>query len=354
MTAAEARSKNGMAVRLLLRTLFRYENAFLVLILIGLIVAFSILTPRGTFFSLLNLKNIALDTSEILVLAAGQMFVIIAAGLDLSIGSLVVFNAVIFAEVIVKFSGTAAQTSSFEYPHLGVALAIAAVAALVSGTAWGWFNGYVTVRWKVPPFIVTLGTLGMALGFAQLITGGLDVPNVPVSLQTFFGAGELLGTIPWLVIVAGTVVGILWVVLARTRYGMRTYAIGASAEASRRAGVNVGRHVLSLYMIMGLLTGIVGIMDVARFDTASIAAHSQDNLVAIAAVVIGGTSLFGGTGRMGGTILGSFIPAILRNGFILMGIQPFWQNVAIGAVLIVAVYIDQVRRRRVLVSARSG
>ena len=143
-------------------------------------------------------------------------------------------------------------------------------------------------------------------------------------------------------------VGVLWVVLAQTRYGLRTYAIGANAEAARRAGVNVRRHTASLYILMGVLAGIVGFMDLARFDTASIAAHTQDNLAAIAAVVIGGTSLFGGKGRMSGTIIGAFIPAILRNGFILMDVQPFWQNVAVGTVLIIAVYIDQVRRRRQL------
>jgi ribose transport system permease protein len=142
------------------------------------------------------------------------------------------------------------------------------------------------------------------------------------------------------------VVSVLGVVLAKTRYGLRTYAIGSSLEAARRSGMKVDRHVISLYVMMGLLAGIVGFLDVARFDTASIFAHTQDNLVAISAVVIGGVSLFGGRGRMVGTVLGCFIPTILRNGFILMNVQPYWQNVAIGAVLIIAVYIDQVRRRR--------
>jgi ribose transport system permease protein len=138
----------------------------------------------------------------------------------------------------------------------------------------------------------------------------------------------------------------LWLVLSQTRFGLRTYALGASVEATARAGINVRRHTLALYALMGLLAGVVGVMDVSRFASASIAAHTQDNLAAIAAVVIGGTSLFGGKGRMGGTIIGAFIPAVLRNGFILMGVQPYWQNVAVGAVLILAVYVDQVRRRR--------
>ena len=138
----------------------------------------------------------------------------------------------------------------------------------------------------------------------------------------------------------------LWVVLSQTRYGLRTYAIGALAEAATRAGINVRRHTLTLYALMGLLAGIVGVMDVSRFATASIAGHAQDALAAIAAVVIGGTSLFGGRGRMGGTVIGALIPAMLSNGFIIMDVQPYWQNVAVGAVLMLAVYVDQERRRR--------
>jgi ribose transport system permease protein len=321
------------------------ENGFLVLIVLALIGVFSVFTPPGTFFSVNNLRNIALDTAEILVLAGGEMFVIVAAGLDLSIGSLVVFNAVVFAEVLTKFAGTAAQVANFQYPRLWLGLLLGVLASLAAGAAWGAINGSISVRWRVPPFITTLGVAGMALGFAQLITGGLNVPNVPPSLQEFFGSGRLFG-IPWLVVVAVTVIAALWVLLAKTRYGLRTFAIGASAEASRRAGISVSTHTITLYVLVGVLTGVVGIMDVARFQTASIAAHTQDALIAITAVVIGGTSLFGGTGRMSGTILGAFIPAILRNGFVLLGVQPFWQNVAIGAVLILAVFSDQVRRRR--------
>ena len=179
-----------------------------------------------------------------------------------------------------------------------------------------------------------------------MITGGINLAGVPYELQTSLGSGTGPLGIPWLVILACAVIAVLWIVLSQTRYGLRTYALGASAEATARAGINVRRHTLTLYTLMGLLTGIVGVMDVSRFATASIAAHTQDNLAAIAAVVIGGTSLFGGKGRMAGTLVGALIPAVLRNGFILMGVQPFWQNVAVGAVLVLAVYVDQERRRR--------
>ena len=204
-----------------------------------------------------------------------------------------------------------------------------------------------SVRWHVPPFIVTLGTLGMALGAAQLITGGLNVPNVPPEFQEEFGIGVVWG-VPWLVIIAAVIVAVLWVVLHQTRFGLRTYAIGSNPEAARRAGINVARHQLVLYMLMGLLSGIVGVLDVARFDTASISSHTTDNLQAIAAAAIGGVSLYGGKGRMSGTVIGALIPAVLASGFVILGLQSYWQEVAVGLVLIIAVYIDQNRRRRAL------
>jgi ribose transport system permease protein len=132
--------------------------------------------------------------------------------------------------------------------------------------------------------------------------------------------------------------------LRRTRFGRYTYAIGSNAEAARRVGINVDLHLLKVYIVSGFLAGLAGIIDLARFNTASVGAHTLDNLSAISAVVIGGTSLFGGIGTIVGSVVGTFIPAVLRNGFVIGGVQAFWQQVAIGIVLILAVYIDQRRR----------
>lgn len=158
--------------------------------------------------------------------------------------------------------------------------------------------------------------------------------------------------IPWPVVATVAIIAILWLVLARSRFGLRTYALGANMEALRRAGVNVTRMTIGIYILMGAICGVVGMMDIARFGTASLSAHTLDNLNAIAAVVIGGTSLFGGRGKMGGTVVGAFIPAVLRNGFIIMAIQPFWQNVVVGFFLMLAVYIDQLRHGSVSFSWR--
>jgi ribose transport system permease protein len=151
--------------------------------------------------------------------------------------------------------------------------------------------------------------------------------------------------VPWIVFVAAGVTALAAVALAATRFGRYTYAIGSNPEAARRAGIAVDRHLIKVYGLSGMLAGLAGFLNLAHFTTTTLGGHSTDNLQAIAAVVIGGTSLFGGIGSVLGTVVGVFIPAVLQNGFVIVGVQAFWQPVAVGAVLIVAVYADQVRRR---------
>jgi ribose transport system permease protein len=217
--------------------------------------------------------------------------------------------------------------------------------ALGAGLAWGTLNGFLIAKAKIPALIVTLGTLGMALGGALLITGGVDEREVPFKLIDTIGIGRVFDQIPYLVIIAFTVAIVFGVVLAATRFGRNTYAIGSNEEAARRAGINVDRHLVKVYALAGTLSGLAGFMNLARFGTTTIGGHNTDNLQAIAAVVIGGTSLFGGVGTVLGSVFGVFIPAVLQNGFVITGVQPFWQQVAVGAVLIGAVYLDQLRRR---------
>jgi ribose transport system permease protein len=148
------------------------------------------------------------------------------------------------------------------------------------------------------------------------------------------------------VLVAAGIVIIAYIALRRTRFGLYTAAIGSNEEGARRAGVNVDRHLIKVYTLTGFLCGVAALIDIARFGTENLSAHNTDNLNAIAAVVIGGTSLFGGIGTILGTVVGAFIPTVLQNGFVINGIDPFWQEVLVGATIIVAVYLDQVRRRR--------
>jgi ribose transport system permease protein len=293
------------------------SSTWIGLILAGLIIVFATL-EYNSFVSTSNARNIFTDAAVLLVLAVGMTYVIITAGIDLSVGAVLVFSGVVSA----KF-----------------------MTALAAGLAWGVVNGFLVAKAKIPPLIVTLGSLGMALGFALLITGGVDEREVPIKLIDTIGTGRLFDQIPYLVIISLAVAVVFGVVLTATRFGRYTYAIGSNEEAARRAGVAVDRHLIKVYGLAGTLAGLAGFMNLARFSTTTIGGHNTDNLQAIAAVVIGGTSLFGGIGTVLGSVFGVFIPAVLQNGFVIVGVQPFWQQVAVGAVLIGAVYLDQLRRR---------
>jgi ribose transport system permease protein len=310
------------------------SSSWIGLILFGLIAVFSLLKP-GEFFDIPNARNIATDAAVLLVLGTGLTYVIITAGIDLSVGAVLVFSGVVSAKAMNAVGGDG----------WGVIL-VGLVVSLAAGLAWGVLNGLLVAKAKIPSFIVTLGTLGMALGSALLITGGVDEREVPFKLIDTIGTGRLFDQIPYLVIIAFAVAGVFGVVLAATRFGRYTYAVGSNQEGTRRAGVAVDRHLILVYALCGTLAGLAGFLSLARFGTTTIGGHSTDNLNAIAAVVIGGTSLFGGVGTMLGTLFGTFIPAVLQNGFVIVGVQPFWQQVAVGAVLIIAVYLDQIRRAR--------
>jgi len=333
-----------MPFRQLMRERFDFAWTYILLVLIGLIALFTIWHGR-MFFDRTNFRNIALDASQLMLLAVGMTFVIITAGIDLSVSAVLVFSAVVGAKVMSNLSGSPEQVRNYEFPTQHTGIPIGLLAAVLSGLAWGILNGLIITKLKLPPFIVTLGTLGMALGLAQIISGGASVPYVPYDVQTLVGARRFFGWLPLLVVITAIIVIIAMITLSLTRFGRYTFAIGSNAAAARRAGINVDRHLIKVYAISGLLAGVAGAMDLARFATASTSTHSADNLNAISAVVIGGTSLFGGLGSIFGSVVGTFIPAVLRNGLVIGGINPFWQQVAIGAILIVAVYIDQRRRK---------
>lgn len=315
----------------------RLSEATILLLLVVIVIVFSVITPAGTFLSVQNIQSIALSGSQLVILGAGVTFLLIAGGIDLSVGAVVAFSSVVAAQVMSKLTVGLSGTAIIGPVLLGTVLAV------LAGTAWGLINGLIAVSTKIPPFIVTLATSTIILGLAQVWTGGLNVSGAPIDLQNAFGLGGVLG-IPWPVIAAAVIAAVLWFILATTRFGLRTFAIGANIEAARRAGIGVKVHLIAIYALVGLLAGIAGTIDVARFTTATVNGYAGTALQVITAVVIGGTSLWGGRGRMSGTIVGAFIPATLTSGFVVMGMQPFWQNVAIGIVLLLAVWIDYYRR----------
>lgn len=314
-----------------LRTALSSSPAYMGLILLLLIVFFSVMQPN-TFLSVFNVRNIFLDASVLLILSVGMTYVMIAGGFDLSIGSVLVF-----AGVAAALTMNAMGTDNWLTVLVGI------VVALASGLAWGLFNGFCIARLNVSALITTLGTMGAAQGVAYLVTNGNDVRSVPQTLIGI-GTGVVVG-IPWLVVITVVVaiIGAVW--LHMTRFGRHTYLIGSNAEAARRAGINVQWHLLRLYALSGLLAGFAAMLSLGRFSTTTLEGHSTDPLEAITAVVLGGTSLMGGRGTIIGTVVGVFIPAVLANGFIIMGVQPFWQMVVIGFVVIAAVYVDQLKRQ---------
>jgi ribose transport system permease protein len=320
----------------------RVGGGWILLLLIALIVTFSVLRPHA-FPSVYNLTTLAVDAAILLVLALGQTFVIITAGIDLSVGSVLVFASVIGARVMLAIGGASGGSFGTTNASWGV-VALGTVAAIVAGMLWGAVNGVLVAVARIPALIVTLGSMGMALGFAQIATGGLDVRAVPELLVNHVGTGTIFG-IPVLILIAVIVTVLAAILLHLTRFGSRTFAIGSSAEASRRAGIPVRWQTVQIYALAGALAGLGGVMALARFSTTTIGGHTADNLTTISAVVLGGTSLFGGVGSIVGTVIGVFIPIVLLNGFVIIGIPPFWQTVTMGAVLVLAVYIDQLKRR---------
>ncbi|GAA3540600.1 ABC transporter permease [Nonomuraea rosea] len=309
-----------------MKELGRLQIVWIGLVLAGLLVAFAVLAPRS-FPTSFNLLNLVSDAAILLLLAAGMTFVIITAGIDLSVGGVLVFSAVVAAKVI-EVTGS---------------LVLGTVSALVTGLGWGMVNGVLVALGRIPALIVTLGTLGMSLGGALLLTGGVDL-RAPAELNLGLGLDRWLG-VPQIVWICAAITTVLALTLAHTRFGRHTYAIGSNAEAARRGGVAVRRHLIKVYGLAGLLAGLAGHLSLAKYGITGVSAHSTDNLQAIAAVVIGGTSLFGGVGTVAGTVIGVFIPVVLLNGFQILGVRPFWQQVVVGAVLVAAVYVDQWRRR---------
>jgi ribose transport system permease protein len=282
----------------------------------------------------------------VILLAIGETFIIVTAGIDLSIGGILLFAGVCGAKTMLDLSGTHEQVQFGLYPHANRAIPAGIAVCIVAGTLWGFVNGTLITVLKLPPFIVTLGTLAVTFGLSDLISGGTNFfAPVPPSFTDNVGNGKILGLfVPIWIALFFLIVAPL--VLHHTRFGRHTAAIGSNEEGARRTGIAVNRHIVKVYTLAGFLAGAAAILDLAIYTNISSASHQTDNLNAIGAVVIGGTSLFGGVGTVLGSAIGAFIPTVTQNGLVIKGVQPFWQLVLVGVTIILAVYLDQVRRRR--------
>lgn len=324
--------------RLLLRGHAVIRDLWIGGVLLALIVAFSIDSPY--FLTRANWLNTSSTGTEVLLLAVGETFVICSGGIDLSVGAVLGFAGTAGAWVMATaFPG--ATGSAVGPVVLGFAAAVAA------GTAFGVLNGFLVAWAGVPPFVVTLGTLGIATGFGYLLNNGQEISAIPASVATF-GNKNLGGWVPVPVLITAVITIWCGLLLAKTRFGAYTLTIGDSREAAVRAGINDRRYLLEIYTLSGLLAGIASVLVMARLGAGSPVSGATDNLNAIAAVVIGGASLFGGRGTIIGSVIGTGIIAVLLTGLVLVNVPPFWQEVAVGAILIAAVYIDQLRHRKAI------
>ena len=306
-------------------------------VLLALIVAFSLDSPY--FLTRANWLNTSSTGTEVLLLAVGETFVICAGGIDLSVGAVLGFAGTAGAWVMAQLTGGQPAGAEVGLVVLGFAAAVAA------GLAFGLVNGFLVAWAGIPPFVVTLGTLGIATGFGYLLNNGQEISAIPGSVTTF-GNDNLGGWVPVPVLITAVITIWCGLLLAKTRFGAYALSIGDSREAVVRAGVNDRRYLLEIYTLSGVLAGVASVLVMARLGAGSPDSGATDNLNAIAAVVIGGASLFGGRGTIIGSVIGTGIIAVLLTGLVLINVPPFWQEVAVGAVLIAAVYIDQLRNRK--------
>ena len=325
----------------------RGSSAFWIgVVVVALIVVFGLITPNNSFVGSRNLFNIGVNASQIMLIAVGMTFLIGAGHLDLSVGYNLILASVLGAKVMVSLAGSTEQVAAGQYPNLIPAVAIACLVTIAAASMAGLLNGILVTRLRLNSFIVTLATSGIFYGTALILTSAANVPFVPDEIQTYFGSNRLFGEVPLPLLLTLAVCGVMWLVMRTTRFGLRTLALGSSRESAVRAGIDVDRHTVQLFVLQGLLVGIAAVIDLARNAGTNVVGHQSDNLQAISAVVLGGTSLFGGIATIGGTLLGSLIPVMLANGLVILNVQPFYQLVAVGIILIIAVYLDQRRRSR--------
>ena len=247
------------------RVLGALGRSWLFFFLIGLLGFFWLTTPPGTFLTWSNLEQIALSTSEVILLAIGETFVIVTAGIDLSIGGILFFSAVCGGEVMLHLSGTSAQTINGEYPHAAYAVPIGIVVCIAAGTLWGFINGMLITRLRLPPFIVTLGTLAITLGLGDLIDGGSYLPApVPPDLSERFGSGKIFGFYAP-IYVAAVFLLIAHLFFRYARFGRYTAAVGSNEEGTRRTGINVNRHIVKVYALAGFCAGVAAVLDLAIY-----------------------------------------------------------------------------------------
>ncbi len=332
--AAELFMDRQTPIQRIQHALHKYPALGPAVVLVVAVIAFTIINPR-----FLNPANLSLITQQVAVvgaLAVGQTLIILTAGIDLSVGAVMVLSSLVMAKTAVS---------------LGVPGPIALLLGFVTGALAGLLNGFLVTKVRLPPFIATLGTLSIFTALALLYSNGQTIRGKAMpSLLTWTGDPIKVGgfTFTWGVLIMLALYVLFGFLLTRTAWGRHVYAVGDDKEAARLAGISVNRVLLSVYIIAGVVFAITAWILIGRIDAASPNAGDNANLDSITAVVIGGTSLFGGRGTVYGTLLGALIVGVFRNGISLAGYDVLYQTLVVGILVIVAVAVDQwIRKVRV-------
>ena len=296
-----------------------------VLVALVLIVGFN----NSVFFSSDNIINIFRSTSFVFLIGIAMTFVLITGGLDLSVGSVMAMGGILSAM---------AATS-------GMPLLISVIIGLAFGFGIGLVNGILIVKLNIPALIVTLGMMYVCEGLVLIITQGKPVYPLPDDFK-LMGQGSV-GPIPNVVVISAVIAVIASIVLLKTRYGRSVYAVGGNRETTRLAGININMVQISVYILCSMAAALAGILMAGRLNSAQPSAGSGYELTVIAAVIIGGTSMFGGSGNVLGTLIGALLMTVIENGMLLMKISAYWQSLVIGVIIIFAVGLDQYRRKKV-------
>jgi|UniRef100_A0A7V3YFU3 ribose/xylose/arabinose/galactoside ABC-type transport system permease subunit len=303
-----------------------WDRVGILLAFLVVFVMFGALTP--VFFHPLNILNVIRQVSIIGVIAVGMTFVILLGGIDLSVGSIVAFTGIIAAGFQVKWGGS---------------LFLSIVVPLLIGGGIGFLNGFISTKGKLHPFIVTLGMMSIFRGATLLVAQGKPISGMSPAFR-FIGAG-MVGPIPFPVILFLGCVIIAGIVLKRTVFGRYIYAIGGNEEAALLSGIMVERYKISAFTLLGFLSGLSGLILTSRLNSGELVAGQGYELDVIASVVIGGTSLMGGEGGVYGTLIGALLIGVVSNGLNLLGVQPYWQMIVKGVIVIFAVLLDRLKRR---------
>lgn len=311
--------------------LFEIVSEFSIgLALIAEIILFSQFSPY--FFTAENLLNVSLQASITAIIAAGMTFVILTAGIDLSVGSLVALAGILATSVI-----------KINLPvYLSLSLGI--LAGILFGMLSGFTAGLFVTKFKITPFIVTLALMTIWRGTAFVYTEGRPIWELPEAFS-YIAGGRIIGVpVPTLIMISVFIIS--HIVLTKTRFGRYVYAVGGNPEAARLAGIKTNKILIAVYMISGVLSALAGILLASRINSGQPNAGLMYELDVIAAVVVGGTSLFGGRGTIIGTFLGAMLIAVLRNGLNLLNVGSYVQQVIVGVVILLAVLLDQLRKNK--------